>query len=139
MTGYSLKSSDEGTGISTSATNLKMILASNIPVAVIDTQSGSPPEMVAAGLRTESAASCGCPVSIYQTWWAPQHSAFPAVSVHHQTPATAVSVRVRLPTNKHRHVLEFIPHSANILSTIWSFSHQLNSWNISLCLHSTGI
>jgi hypothetical protein len=56
--------------------------------------------MVEAGLRAESAASCGCPVSIYQTWWAPQHSTFLIASVHHQTPATAIGVSVRLPTNK---------------------------------------
>jgi hypothetical protein len=30
--------------------------------------------------------------------------------VHHQTPATAISVSVRQPTNKHCHVLEFISH-----------------------------
>jgi hypothetical protein len=53
---------------SPSAATLKMVLGLNIPVAVPDMQIGSPPRMAAAGVRAESAVSCGCPLSICQIW-----------------------------------------------------------------------
>jgi len=77
-----------------SSVTSRVVLGSNTPVEVHDTQSGSPPGMAAASLTAESAASCGCPASACQTWWAPRHSTPLTASLHPQTPATAVNVSV---------------------------------------------
>ena len=71
------------------------------PAEVAGIQSGSPPGMAAASSTAESVASCGFPISVYQSLSAPQHSKLPTASLNPQTPVKESSQCQSVTTNKY--------------------------------------